>query len=62
MKLYFSEDCELSEWTDWSWSNKEQACGIGEKTRSIVKYAKHGGKSCDRKRKESVEIECPGKL
>ena len=43
----FLVNCQLTDWTEWSWSNPKQRCGNGKITRSIKNLADHGGLSCD---------------
>ncbi|CAL4072208.1 unnamed protein product [Meganyctiphanes norvegica] len=45
-KIRPPRDCRVSEWSEWSSCSK--TCGIGERkrTRTILKHARRGGKSC----------------
>ena len=39
-------DCELGQWSHWKWSEANQRCGNGTRTRTIKKDAEHGGRNC----------------
>ena len=49
--VFFSEHCQLTEWTDLVWSKEVagQKCGVGTKTRKVSVTAKHYGDSCDKR-------------
>ena len=40
-------DCVISEWCEWSLCTETCGAGLQTKERSIEKYPKNGGKSCD---------------
>ena len=46
MKKFSSENCQWGSWS--SWSSCSKTCGVGSssRNRSIVRYAKNGGRSC----------------
>lgn len=47
MFKYFSVDCEVSDWTEWSSCSKTCGSGSQKRERSIVKQPKNNGKPCE---------------
>ena len=67
IETYFSEHCQLDQWSTWEWSMEEKACGVGKRSRYVKVAALHGGDSCEKRYginfgKETKEIPCVGKF
>ena len=44
--IIFSVDCKWSSWGRWSSCSKSCGNGFQERKRTVIKYAKNGGKGC----------------
>ena len=59
------EHCQVSEWSDWEWSNDAKKCGTGKRKRNIKVGELHGGDSCEKRfgknfDKEAKVVSCKG--
>ena len=47
LHLSLIENCELSSWSNWTWTNLDQFCGNGTKVRNVLQNPIGNGDSCE---------------